>query len=109
MFAASSCTQSGGNSKRKGDSLTDQNIPRGEGAFGSKHKLKIIRSQNLLGLFISASEDDLPHDKIPGIGVAISVTPISAIPIQSVTMTAKAPYEVRFTPQSLLLQPVDKS
>ena len=99
MFFASSCTQSGGNSKRKRDSLTDQNIRRGEGASGSRPKLKNIRSQNPSRPLISASEDDLPQD-IPGIGAAISVPPISAIPIQSVAMTAKAPDEVRFTPES---------
>jgi len=49
---------------------------------------------------ISASKDDLPQDKIPRIGAAISVRPISAIPIQSVAMMVKAPDEVRFTPES---------
>jgi len=42
-------------------------------------------------------EDDLPQTKILGIGAAISVTPISAIPIHSVAMPVKAPDEIRFT------------
>jgi len=99
VFSASSGTQSGGNSKRKRDSSTDQNIRREEGAFGSRPKLRIIRSQNPSRPLILASEDDLPQDKIPGIGVALSATPIPAIPIQSVAMTAKAPNEVRLTPE----------
>jgi len=86
--------------KRKRDRLTDQNIRRGEGASGSRPKLKIIRSENPSRPLISTSEDDLLQDKIPGIGVAILVTSISAIPIQSVAMTAKPPDEVRFTPDS---------
>jgi len=58
--------------KRKRDSSTDQNIRREEGAFGSRPKLKIIRFQNPSRPLISASEDDLPLDKILGIGAAIS-------------------------------------
>lgn len=45
---------------------------------------------------IPAIEDDLPHTKIPGIGVVISSAFMSAIPIHSVAMHAKAPDEVRF-------------
>jgi len=100
VFSASSCAQSGGNPKRKRDSSTDQNIRREEGASGSRPKLKIIRSQNPLRPLILASKDDLLQDKIPRIGTTISITPIFAIPIQSVAMTANAQNEVGFTPES---------
>ena len=42
VFPASSCTQSTGNSKRKGDSLVDQNIRRGKGASGSRPLIKFF-------------------------------------------------------------------
>ena len=65
VFFASSGTQYGGNSKRKRDSSTDQNIRREEGAVGSRPRLKIIRSQNPSTPLISTPEDDLSENKIP--------------------------------------------
>ncbi|KAJ8432128.1 hypothetical protein Cgig2_027710 [Carnegiea gigantea] len=80
VFLTSLGTYSGGNSKRKGDRSSDQNIQRDKGPSGSKLKLKIVRSQKPLR----------SPTKILGVGVAISVTPISAVLIQSVAMPTKA-------------------
>jgi len=70
-------------------------------ASGSRPKLKIICSRNLSRPLISTLEDDLPQDKIPGIGACISITLIPAIPIQIVVITTNALDEVRFTPEPL--------
>ena len=95
VFLTSLGTYSRGNSKRKRDISSDQNIQRDEDPSSSKPKLKIVHSQKPLRPPVLETEDDTPQTKIPGVGVAISVTPISAVPIQSVTMLAKAPNEVR--------------
>jgi len=97
VFLTTSGTYFVGNSKRKRDSSSYQNIQRDEGASGSKPKLKIIYSQKPLSSPILATEDNNPQTKILGVGVAISVTPISEIPIQSVATPAKAPDKDRLT------------
>jgi len=85
--------------KRKRDSSSDQNIQRDEGPSDSKPKLKIVRFQKPLRSPVLETEDNSPQIKILGVGATISVTPIPAIPIQSVAMPTKAPDEVRLSPE----------
>jgi len=99
VFLTSSCAYSRGNLKRKRESSTDQNTWREEGASGLKPKLRIVCSQSPSKPLIPATKDNLPQTKIPGISAAISATLISAIPIQSVAMPAKAPDDVKLTPK----------
>ncbi|KAJ8431723.1 hypothetical protein Cgig2_013422 [Carnegiea gigantea] len=95
-------TYFGGNSKRKRDSSSYQNIQRDEGPSGSKPKLKIIRSQKPLSSPVLETADNTLQTKILRVGVAISVTPISEIPIQSIVTPAKAPERDRLTPEPSL-------
>ncbi|KAJ8430152.1 hypothetical protein Cgig2_005514 [Carnegiea gigantea] len=97
MFLTSSNSHSGGSSKRKRASSSDQNIQRDEASSGSRPKFKIIRSQKLLRSPALETKDNTPQTKIPGVDAALSVAPISAVPIQSLPMAPEAPNEVRFT------------
>ncbi|KAJ8424351.1 hypothetical protein Cgig2_033470 [Carnegiea gigantea] len=58
VFLISSSTYSGGNSKKKRDSSSKQNIQRDEGPSGSKPKLKLIRSQKPLRYPVLKTEDN---------------------------------------------------
>ncbi|KAJ8420965.1 hypothetical protein Cgig2_019214 [Carnegiea gigantea] len=100
VFLTSSGTYPVGHSKRKRDSSSDQNIQRDEGPSDLKPKLKIFRSHKHLRSPVLETEDNTPQTKIPGVGAAISIAPIPAIPIPSVAMLAKAPDEVRLTPET---------
>ncbi|KAJ8438680.1 hypothetical protein Cgig2_011863 [Carnegiea gigantea] len=81
VFLTSSDTYSGGKSRRKRDISSDQNNQRDEGPSGSKPKLKIVHSQKPLRSHVLETKDDTPQTTILGVGAAISVAPISAIPI----------------------------
>ncbi|KAJ8426371.1 LOW QUALITY PROTEIN: hypothetical protein Cgig2_001897 [Carnegiea gigantea] len=63
------------------------------------HLTKIFNRKKPLRPPVLDTEDNIPQTKIPGVGIAISVTPISAILIQSVAMTAKGLNEVSLTPK----------
>ncbi|KAJ8423647.1 hypothetical protein Cgig2_010634 [Carnegiea gigantea] len=78
---------SSGNSKRKRYSSSDQTIQRDEVLSSLKPKVNIVRSQKPLR----------PPTNIAGVRAAISVTPISIIPIQSLIVPAKDLDEVRLT------------
>ncbi|KAJ8442297.1 hypothetical protein Cgig2_011220 [Carnegiea gigantea] len=86
MFLTLSDSQSGGSSKRKRASSSDQNIQRNEAPSCSRPKFKIIRSQKPLTSPALETEDNTPQKEIPGVGAALSVARISAVPIQSVPM-----------------------
>ncbi|KAJ8420953.1 hypothetical protein Cgig2_010782 [Carnegiea gigantea] len=88
VFLTSSGTYSRRNSKRKRDSPS-----------GSKPKVKIVRSQKPLRSHVLKTEGNTPQRKIPGVAVAMSVTFISIIHIQSIVTLTKTPYEVRLTPE----------
>lgn len=89
MFLTSSCTHSRGSSKRRRDGSSDQNIQRDEGARGLKPKLMIVHSQKPLRPHVLATKDNTLQTKTPRVDAVISVTPISAIHIQSVAMPPK--------------------
>ncbi|KAJ8446923.1 hypothetical protein Cgig2_013224 [Carnegiea gigantea] len=55
-----------------------------KGKLGSKPKLKIVHSGKPLDPFVLPMENGSSHVKIPGIDVAIPITPIPTIPIQSI-------------------------
>lgn len=102
VFLASSETHSGGNLKRKRDGSPDVNIQRNEGPSGSRPKLKIIISPPPLRSPILETEDSTPEAEIPGVGVPISVTPISAIPTRSIAPPPRVPAKVRLISEPLL-------
>ncbi|KAJ8437553.1 hypothetical protein Cgig2_017906 [Carnegiea gigantea] len=54
-------------------------IPKDEGIYGSKPKLKIVQTGKPLEHFVPLTEDDSSRVKIPGIDVVIPTTPIPAI------------------------------
>ena len=101
MFLTSSDSHSGGSSKRKRVSSSDQNIQRNEAPSGSRPKFKIIHSQKPLRSPAVETEDNIPQAEIPGVDAAISITPISAVLIQSVPMAPEASDEVRLTLEPL--------
>ncbi|KAJ8432750.1 hypothetical protein Cgig2_011673 [Carnegiea gigantea] len=101
MFLTSSDSHSGGSSKRKRVSSSDQNIQRNEAPSGSRPKFKIIRSQKPLRSPALETEDNTLQTKIPGVNAALPVAPISAVPIQSVPMAPEASDEVRLTLEPL--------
>ncbi|KAJ8426173.1 hypothetical protein Cgig2_021027 [Carnegiea gigantea] len=84
IFLTLSDSHSGGSSKRK---------RRDEAPSGSRPKFKIIRSQKPLRSPGLKTKDNTPQTKIPGVDAALSVAPISAVPIQSVPMAPEAPDE----------------
>ncbi|KAJ8421642.1 hypothetical protein Cgig2_003844 [Carnegiea gigantea] len=61
-----------------------------EGKLGSKPQLKIARSGKPLEPFILLMEDGSSPVKIPGIDVVISLPPIPAILIQSITSLSQS-------------------
>ncbi|KAJ8426509.1 hypothetical protein Cgig2_013192 [Carnegiea gigantea] len=101
LFLTSSDSHSGGSSKRKRVSSSDQNIQRNEAPSDSRPKFKIIRSQKPLRSPALETEDNTLQTKIPGVDAALPVAPISAVPIQSVPMAPEASDEVRLTLEPL--------
>ncbi|KAJ8431985.1 hypothetical protein Cgig2_005914 [Carnegiea gigantea] len=94
-------SHSGGSSKRKRVSSSDQNIQRNEAPSSSRPKFKIIRSQKPLRSPALETEDNTLQTKIPGVDAALPVAPISVVPIQSVPMAPEASDEVRLTLEPL--------
>ncbi|KAJ8427782.1 hypothetical protein Cgig2_021413 [Carnegiea gigantea] len=84
MFISPTCSTHASDSKRKRSDLFDTNISKDEGKLGSKPKLKIVHCGKPLEPFVPSMEDISSRVKIPGIDVVIPVTPIPAIPIQSI-------------------------
>ncbi|KAJ8425953.1 hypothetical protein Cgig2_016233 [Carnegiea gigantea] len=68
---------------------------------GSRPKFKIIRSQKPLRSPALETGDNTSQTEIPGVGAALSVAPISAVPIQSVPMAPEVSDEVRLTLEPL--------
>ncbi|KAJ8427212.1 hypothetical protein Cgig2_028268 [Carnegiea gigantea] len=91
-----------GSVKKKRDNSSNEDVPRYEGASSLRPKLKNVHSRKPLGPSTPAIEDNTPYIKIVGVGDTILVTPISAIPIQSVAMPLKVPDDVRLTPKPSL-------
>ncbi|KAJ8444114.1 LOW QUALITY PROTEIN: hypothetical protein Cgig2_005795 [Carnegiea gigantea] len=91
MFISLTYSPHAGDSKRKRSDLSDTNVSKDDGKFGSKSKLKIVRSRKPLEPFVPLTEDASSRVKIPGIDVVIPATPIPtiltpvpAIPVQSI-------------------------
>ncbi|KAJ8443252.1 hypothetical protein Cgig2_010147 [Carnegiea gigantea] len=78
-------------SKRKRSDLFDMNTSKDEGKLGSKPKLKIVHSGKPLEPFVPPMGDGSSRVKIPRIDVVIPATPITVIPIQSITPLPQVP------------------
>ncbi|KAJ8420384.1 hypothetical protein Cgig2_032975 [Carnegiea gigantea] len=71
------------------------NISKDEGKLSSKPKLKIVRYGNPLEPSVLSIEDSPSCVKIPGIVVAITATPITAIHIQCIAQIPQVTSEVK--------------